>query len=281
MTTGFLEAPIDAKPWRDLTDSELERYDLTTFGGRLAALRKGRGLTQSDLAHLVEVSQDAVARWEQNRNTPPSFRKANLSQVLKLLPGILDRDDLAKGTFNQIVRKFSIHYADNRDKMISASGKITPPPMPTAEHFKAWMKEAESIGIQCAYAVDDRAWIDSEDSSFSEKHIHGLEGIRLDRYGDPVVALQIGDEHMAPTVPMGAVVIVNLRWTLPSEPGEIYLVKTERGFAQVVRVQFRSDDESGIDIMYATWDHFDHQGKERVLREDQIIGRVVEIRRFL
>ena len=38
--------------------------------GALAKRRRGKGLSQDDLASLLGVTRQAVSEWERNRNTP-------------------------------------------------------------------------------------------------------------------------------------------------------------------------------------------------------------------
>lgn len=41
-----------------------------SFGKRVQGLRKNKGLTQAELAEKMDVSEEAVKRWEQGRSTP-------------------------------------------------------------------------------------------------------------------------------------------------------------------------------------------------------------------
>ncbi len=52
------------------------------FSQRLKALRKERGLTQKDLAALLEMSQQAIAKWESGRSTPDPSTLARLAGLL-------------------------------------------------------------------------------------------------------------------------------------------------------------------------------------------------------
>lgn len=55
-----------------------------TFGKRLAALRRARGLTQAALGETVGVSQRVIAYYEGERGQPPGALLADLSRVLKV-----------------------------------------------------------------------------------------------------------------------------------------------------------------------------------------------------
>lgn len=40
------------------------------FGGRLAALRREKGLTQAELANLLNLGQSTIAMYEKNQRQP-------------------------------------------------------------------------------------------------------------------------------------------------------------------------------------------------------------------
>lgn len=52
------------------------------LGPDIAAARKKKGLTQQQLADLVGVSREQVARWESGSNEPGDASKAKLKEVL-------------------------------------------------------------------------------------------------------------------------------------------------------------------------------------------------------
>src|SRR5262245_65845258 len=52
------------------------------IGGRLRELREGKGLTQAQLAELVGVKRDAVARWEADVREPGWSNVVALAQAL-------------------------------------------------------------------------------------------------------------------------------------------------------------------------------------------------------
>jgi transcriptional regulator with XRE-family HTH domain len=52
------------------------------MGGRLRELREQKGLTQSQLAELVGVKRDAVARWEADVREPGWSNAVALAQAL-------------------------------------------------------------------------------------------------------------------------------------------------------------------------------------------------------
>ena len=52
-----------------------------TFGDNLRSLRKSRGLTQSELAHMVGVSRTAIGMYETGTRTPEFLTMARLSDI--------------------------------------------------------------------------------------------------------------------------------------------------------------------------------------------------------
>jgi transcriptional regulator with XRE-family HTH domain len=45
-------------------------YKVTTFGQRLKQLRKDKKLTQAELAVRLQVTRDALAKWETDNASP-------------------------------------------------------------------------------------------------------------------------------------------------------------------------------------------------------------------
>ena len=63
-----------------MTKSETDYFK--AFGKRLAALRKARGLTQSELAEQIGVNQTAVGSYEIGRRRIPLSQVAPLARAL-------------------------------------------------------------------------------------------------------------------------------------------------------------------------------------------------------
>ena len=53
------------------------------FSERMKRLRKGRGLTQNELAEQIEVSVDCVRRWEWGQRFPDVEELRRMAKVLK------------------------------------------------------------------------------------------------------------------------------------------------------------------------------------------------------
>ena len=75
--------------------------------GAIKALREKKGLTQSQLAGIINVSDKAVSKWERGLGCPDVSLLARLSQVFavdleKLLAGELDPNSQAAGNLKNL-----------------------------------------------------------------------------------------------------------------------------------------------------------------------------------
>lgn len=55
-----------------------------TFGQRLARLRKQKGLTQEEIANRVNISPQAVSKWENDISSPDIDTIVKLSEILNV-----------------------------------------------------------------------------------------------------------------------------------------------------------------------------------------------------
>lgn len=53
-----------------------------SLGERIAELRTGCGLSQSQLANALEVSRQAVSKWENDQSSPDSIKLIQLAELL-------------------------------------------------------------------------------------------------------------------------------------------------------------------------------------------------------
>lgn len=65
--------------------------DRETFGRELRAARKAKGMTQTDLANLVGVSQPAIAGYELATSAPGVQETFALENALEVKPGALSK----------------------------------------------------------------------------------------------------------------------------------------------------------------------------------------------
>jgi transcriptional regulator with XRE-family HTH domain len=73
---SLLPPPADRMPRRKQEDS--------SFGPRLAALRKARGLTQVGLAEAASTTQRAVSYYENDTGFPPASALIELARALRV-----------------------------------------------------------------------------------------------------------------------------------------------------------------------------------------------------
>lgn len=52
-----------------------------SVGERIAALRKGRDMSQGQLATLIGVTRQAISKWENDQTTPDTLNLIRLSEV--------------------------------------------------------------------------------------------------------------------------------------------------------------------------------------------------------
>ncbi len=64
------------------------------FGEKLQKLRRGAGMSQEELAGRLEVSRQAVSRWELDGTLPDAGRVAELSRIFSVSADYLLKDEL-------------------------------------------------------------------------------------------------------------------------------------------------------------------------------------------
>lgn len=96
-----------------------------TFGQRLAALRKEKGLTQNDIADKVGITAQAVSKWENDQASPDIDILIKLSEIFdisldellgKVKPSVSLNDKPTKKDINKMVLKISVNEV-NGDKV--------------------------------------------------------------------------------------------------------------------------------------------------------------------
>ena len=56
--------------------------NIATIGERISLLRQEQGLSQAQLAGLLDVSRQAVSKWESDQSSPDTLRLIKLADVL-------------------------------------------------------------------------------------------------------------------------------------------------------------------------------------------------------
>ena len=67
--------------------------DLSTVGSQIAALRRGKGITQGELGERLGVSYQAVSKWERGETLPDTGILVDLADVLETSVDRLLRGD--------------------------------------------------------------------------------------------------------------------------------------------------------------------------------------------
>ena len=71
-------------PLQSLVDMPRKKLEDSSFGPRLAVLRKARGLTQVQLAEAAGTTQRAISYYENDTGFPPAAAMIDLAQALKV-----------------------------------------------------------------------------------------------------------------------------------------------------------------------------------------------------
>lgn len=76
----------------------IEGMNAIDIGDRIAALRKEKGLSQSELARGLDIKPQAVQKWESGGSGPKASRLAEIAELLTV-----DIKDLVKGTVYEYI----------------------------------------------------------------------------------------------------------------------------------------------------------------------------------
>lgn len=118
-----------------------------SVGERIIELRKKREMTQSDLAKAMDVSRQAVSKWENDLNSPDTIKLIQLAEVLDT-----DVEYLATGR-NTVLRRppvvvKSVEYVDRivEKPVIKYVEKVVEKKTPVIEYIeKPVVKEVPVI----------------------------------------------------------------------------------------------------------------------------------------
>lgn len=90
-----------------------------TLGERFAAARKIKGLTQDDLAKYLDVTPQAISKWENNLSCPDILLLPKISEILGI-----SIEELLTGSANKETVKPKITVTDNSKLRLKI--RITP-----------------------------------------------------------------------------------------------------------------------------------------------------------
>ena len=87
--------------------------DKKTIGSFIAALRKAKGLTQRQLADILNVSDKAVSRWERDENAPDFSLIPILADIFEVTS-----DEILRGQRsnpNEMGTKYEMKQTEKQD----------------------------------------------------------------------------------------------------------------------------------------------------------------------
>lgn len=146
----MLDSLLDSRRDQPLTDDSVYPDDLVKlgdprgldgFGGRLATLRRARGLSQEELAAQAQVSRRVIAYYETEGDQPPGALLVDLARVLKVstdeLLGVKTVKELASPKTARLLKRLrrveDLPPADQRavlklvDAMLETRHRSAPP----------------------------------------------------------------------------------------------------------------------------------------------------------
>jgi transcriptional regulator with XRE-family HTH domain len=95
---------------------------MNALGERISILRKQKGLSQTELAKLVDISYAQIGRYETKGAQPPAEILKKIADVLDTTTDFLisgDKDEKAKATLNdaELLQQFKeVDKMNNEDK---------------------------------------------------------------------------------------------------------------------------------------------------------------------
>ena len=92
------------------------------LGNKLLKLRKARGMSQEDLAGELEVSRQAVSRWESGETLPDAVNLLKLSDLFGVSSDYLLRDELK--TEQQMVETIPLQHVPVKQNSRQFWGKF-------------------------------------------------------------------------------------------------------------------------------------------------------------
>lgn len=86
------------------------------FSEKLSVLRKNKGLTQEGLAEKINVSRQAVAKWESGQAYPDISNLIQISDLMNVTVDYLVRDGECMMKVPTWKRKFCLSNGDSRSR---------------------------------------------------------------------------------------------------------------------------------------------------------------------
>ena len=126
--------------------------NMKMFGAQIAALRKGKGMTQNELGHRLGVSFQAVSKWERGETLPDTAILLDLARVLDTtVDHILSAGERTLSSRGQITVAQMARGVKALGEMGEALGRHNP----LYRHAVEGINEKMNTNIQDAF-TDDR-----------------------------------------------------------------------------------------------------------------------------
>ena len=159
--------------------------DMQKVGGQIAALRKGRGLTQNDLGERLGVSFQAVSKWERGETLPDSAILVDLADALETTV-----DFILTGGERAMAYKGKITVSDMSEglRCLESMGRLLGKDNLIYRHAIQGINEAMNTDIEEAFS-DSRIF-----ECFTAEAV--IQNLKAGAYVDPTdVRLHFKEDH--------------------------------------------------------------------------------------
>ena len=96
-------------------------FDITKVGNQIAELRKDKGLTQEELANRLNISYQAVSKWERGESAPDISILTDLASILETTTDNILSGDLKLVSYK---RKLTVKDASEALKCFNKIGTL-------------------------------------------------------------------------------------------------------------------------------------------------------------
>lgn len=126
-----------------------------SFSEKIQKLRKEKGLSQERLAEMLDVSRQAVSKWESGQTYPEIDKLIKLSDLFNVTLDELVRNENISSTFN-IEDKNKINDSENKEDNTDKNQKDEE----DEEDSEDWIATAGfCIGVAMGMITGDLMWI--------------------------------------------------------------------------------------------------------------------------
>ena len=136
--------------------------DAKTLGGRIAELRKKKGITQKELAERLHVTDGAVSKWERGINYPDLSLLEPIA--LELDTNMISLLALEASTADQILRTITDLSVQERADLVRQL------------RFRGWYKLVIEVLILAAFIAASRIFADHGIYGFAQSITGGMAG---------------------------------------------------------------------------------------------------------